>query len=252
MSRLYFDLGNTRIKWWTEAESKCFGAFLYSEAESTLGHLVRQHPVLHEVVFASVVKDQRRNDFIAVLNQLGVHQIRECVVTAEALGVRCAYRDCSRLGIDRWLALLAGWSLAAGPCVVVDVGTAVTLDWVDRSGRHQGGFILPGLRLGIEALLQGTSNVLVDFDKLSQAGVLPGCNTTDAVYNGALFAQVATVEYALRQLQQQEPAAKLLITGGDGALVGTHLGCHYQFVEDLVFQGMRLLADQNLVADVSS
>ena len=172
-------------------------------------------------------------------------------MTAEALGVQCAYRDHGRLGIDRWLALLAGWSLAAGPCVVVDAGTALTLDWVDRSGQHQGGLILPGLRLGIGALLQGTSNVLVDFDKLDQAEVLPGRNTTDAVYNGALFAQVATVEYALKQLQQQEPAAKLLITGGDGALVGRHLGCHYQFIEDLVFQGMRLLADQNLAVNVS-
>ena len=250
MINCYFDLGNTRIKYWVPDIDAGKGAFSYSDPDPALQRLRALVPQAHTAVFASVVKDQRHGDFVAALRRNGFRIVRECVVTATALNVECAYADVTRLGVDRWLAVLGAWTSVGKSCLVVDLGTAVTLDFINHQGRHLGGYILPGLRLGIGGLLQGTSNVRVDGDILSRASTAPGCNTTDAVYHGALFTFVAVIEQAFLRLQQQEPAAKLLITGGDAALVGNHLGCHYQIREDLVFEGMRQLADHGLVVDV--
>jgi type III pantothenate kinase len=65
----------------------------------------------------------------------------------EMAGVRNGYEEFERLGLDRWLALLGGFHLAAGACLVLDFGTAVTADFVAGDGEHLGGFICPGMPL---------------------------------------------------------------------------------------------------------
>lgn len=247
MSRVFFDLGNTRVKWWYEQDATTrHGQFAYTDMASALEPFAG----FQEAVYASVVKDDRLNAFVRLAQTAGLKPMR-CVVTAEALGVRCAYADVNRLGIDRWLAAVAAWHTAQAAVLVVDLGTAATFDFVDGVGQHLGGYILPGLRLGVSALLQGTSNVLVDFDKLgSDAGMTsPGINTTDAVYHGALFAMRSAVESAYQALLNQTSGAKLLITGGDAPLVTPTLTCDFQQIEELVFIGMRMLADAGQVVE---
>ena len=247
MSRIFFDLGNTRVKWWREQGEPARGVFDYANTDMTLKQFVSNNNATH-AIYASVVKDSRQNAFTQALQKMHLRSAR-CVVASEALGVRCAYQDVSRFGIDRWLAVLAGWHYAQGPVVVVDLGTAATFDFVDAHGQHLGGYILPGLRLGVSALLQGTNNVIVDFDKLNADDVGPGANTTDAVYHGALFAMKSLLESAFRSLVNRAPAAKLLITGGDADLIAPLLECQHQKIEDLVFVGMRMLADANQVVE---
>jgi type III pantothenate kinase len=78
-------------------------------------------------------------------------------VRGSCLGLRVAYEDPSRLGVDRWLALLAAqghWG--SGSALIVDAGTAVTYDLLHDGGRHLGGLILPGIEMMRGALLQGT------------------------------------------------------------------------------------------------
>ncbi|MDP1069535.1 type III pantothenate kinase, partial [Klebsiella pneumoniae] len=69
-----------------------------------------------------------------------------------------------RMGVDRWLAMLAAWQRVGQSCWVVDCGSAITLDLLDAEGRHQGGYILPGLRLMQQSLLGNTAEVRVDRD----------------------------------------------------------------------------------------
>ena len=249
MSRIFFDLGNTRVKWWHEQGVSAKGVFDYDDMTSALEVLSRECTACPEAVFSSVVKDARLQQFMQALRKQGFRKLSSCIVTPEALGVRCAYEDVGRLGIDRWLAVVAGWNQVRGAFVVADLGTAATFDFVDASGQHMGGYILPGLRLGVTALLHGTNNVIVDFDKLDGEGVAPGRNTTDAVYHGALFAMKSLVESALHRLCKTDSAAKLLITGGDAGLISACLECRHEKVDDLVFTGMRLLADANRVVE---
>ncbi|MCF8976360.1 type III pantothenate kinase, partial [Pseudomonas edaphica] len=67
-----------------------------------------------------------------------------CAVSArEAAGVRNGYEEFERLGLDRWLAMLGGFKLASGACLVLDFGTAATADFIAADGEHLGGFICP-------------------------------------------------------------------------------------------------------------
>lgn len=247
MKRLYFDLGNTRVKWWNGLQ---VGMFAYSDAAEAIANLRTANPACSEIISASVVKDSRWGDFLALCAAQAEWSVYECVVTAEAGQLRCGYEDISRLGIDRWLAVVAGWTLCQSAFVVADLGTAATVDFVDDSAAHLGGYIVPGLHLGIKALLAGTNNVVVDTEQLALASRAPGTNTGQAVAHGALAAIAATIEVSLARHQARYPDARLLLTGGDSQLVARQLGCHYQQHGDLVFIGMQLLHDLGLTRNV--
>lgn len=248
MSRVFFDLGNTRVKWKLDSAAPAQGAFSYEEMWPQLRQLRGPSGGADwTAVVASVVKDSRYDAFVGALHSVGFNAVFRCVVTPFAVGVQCAYEDVSRLGIDRWLAVVAAWNLTQSPVVVVDLGTAATVDFVDESGVHLGGFILPGLRMGVHALLKGTSDVRVDVDKLSAGRFSPGRNTEEAVCHGAVFAMKALIESALARHLKRHSQSRLFITGGDSNLVASVLECHYQKNEDLVFAGMELLADAKLV-----
>ena len=71
-----------------------------------------------------------------------------CAAPAREMGgVRNGYEDFERLGLDRWLAMLGGFRLARGACLVLDFGTAATADFIAADGDHLGGFICPGMPL---------------------------------------------------------------------------------------------------------
>lgn len=238
MTAIYFDLGNTRVKWKCASEA---GFLDYSSLDYGLRSLPQTLSESSDIVFASVVKDDRRERFLQALIGLGKNSIYECVTTPIAAGVTCAYSDVTRLGVDRWLGVVAAWSANQVPILVVDLGTAATFDMVGRKGVHLGGYIVPGVQLGIASLLTGTNNVKVDQHSLEQASRLPGKNTTEAVCHGAISLMASAIEGSLLRLQIDYPEAKLVLTGGDADLVAKHLECQYQISGSLVFEGMQLM-----------
>jgi len=247
MTTLYLDFGNTRVKWCL-GQKMDVGVQQYHEFDAWLQSLSGQSQVAG-VVVASVL-DQARQALLteAIQCYLAV-PVRRCVVTGEALGVRCAYADVSRLGIDRWLAVLAAWSREKSACVVADLGTAATLDFIDSAGVHMGGFIVSGLELSLRGLLSGTANIKPSASGFEVASLKPGINTTQAVYNGALHALVALIESSYQNLLKSSPEAKLILAGGDAPLVGSHLSSSFEQAQGLVFDGMRLLEQAELLVD---
>ncbi len=111
----------------------------------------------------------------------------------------CGYEDPSRLGVDRWLSVLAARQLSTGPLIVVGLGTAGTLDFVDAKGVHKGGFIVPGLRLMTEALFGGTADVHVAFE--ASRSEEPGTNTEDAVRRGVVLMLSDFVNGSIRRFR---------------------------------------------------
>ena len=75
-------------------------------------------------------------------------------------GVKPSYSDLSRLGVDRWLAMLAAFSVTQSECVVMSAGSALTADWLDASGNHLGGVIAPGYARLVESLHRDLAQVL--------------------------------------------------------------------------------------------
>lgn len=158
---------------------------------------------------------------------------------AEALGLRNGYDHPERLGIDRWLAMLAAFRERGGPLCVVDLGTAITIDLVDRQGHHLGGTILPGLETMRRALLDTTR---IPPPEPADHAPLLCTDTADAVNGGGVQAAAALVE---RMLHAAAPrlggAPQLILSGSDAPRLAAVLPRPSRIEADLVLHGLRLM-----------
>lgn len=238
---LEFDIGNSALKWRLVDEA----ARVVERGLVPTGDGLDGIPVSAAVsrVRMASVADAEVTDAIAARVKERWGLIAEVARTgSECAGLKNSYREPERMGVDRWLAMLAAYHRYHGAVLVVDAGTALTIDFVDDSGRHAGGYILPGQQLTQRALLTETRRVR--FSEPGEAELAPGCSTAAAVRNGALLALVASAEYTLRQAERRwGDDFTLVITGGDGALLVEGLadsGRSLQLVPDLVFDGLAI------------
>jgi type III pantothenate kinase len=158
------------------------------------------------------------------------------------LGVVNGYRPPERLGVDRWLGLLAARDLSKDPLLVVDCGTATTLDGMDAEGRHLGGVILPGLGLFRRCLRSHTD---IPQDEISAEIGDFATDTAAGIASGAMLATTSAVEAMLvRQRQACGRQAQCLLTGGFAPQVAGYLNSPYLLVEHLILHGLSLQAGQ--------
>ena len=144
------------------------------------------------------------------------------------------------MGVDRWLAMIAAFNRQKRACVVVDAGTALTIDLVADDGRHQGGYILAGLSLAVKALESNTGIALRNRNFSPLSG--PGTSTEQAVLGGALNSTVSLILEVLGLLRCADSEAIAYLCGGDAELIARALrsrGEHGFTVEpDLVLDGL--------------
>lgn len=239
---LELDCGNTLIKWRLMDRG---GRIRDGDMAPDLVELQRllggQEREIHGCRLVSV---RSADETQVIVDQLTSWLKRRPMVARpvkELNGVRNGYADHRRLGMDRWLALVAGYHLTGSACVVIDLGTAVTSDFVDDSGQHLGGFIAPGSKLLRATLLQHTR--LVRYEDKASWDLLdpsPGMNTAEAVECGCGLMLSGFVQEQLRvagRLLGDDPA--VILTGGDAASM-TGLLPDAAVVPDLVFRGLAL------------
>jgi type III pantothenate kinase len=142
------------------------------------------------------------------------------------------------MGVDRWLAMLAAWQRLHAAVCVVDAGSALTIDLVDSSGQHSGGYIIPGSFLMERALLLDTGRVR--FAEQVEYGLAPGVSTAQAVRHGIALAQVGAVGLAIDRADQP---MQLVFTGGGAQQLRDLLGRDGELVPELVFDGLEIMAD---------
>ena len=250
MSFLAIDIGNTRLKW-----------ALFAEA------LPGQPPVRHGAVFLETIDDLAEVEWVdlpAPDRMLG------CVVAGDAVrrrveeqmelwdvvprwvvprsaeaGVTNGYDHPSRLGADRWVALVGARARMAAeaavsgrpprPALVVMVGTAVTVDALDADGRFLGGLILPGFGLMLRALEMGTAGLKVPTGETTEFPT----NTSDALMSGGVFAIAGAVERQHKRLAARSgQAPKVLIAGGAAVKLAPALDVEFEIVDSLLFEGL--------------
>jgi len=245
---LEIDAGNSSLKWRWRASpasstaantSPAASAGDLAELEAALGGASAPRP--REVLICNV----RGADFEAEVSRWlkGKWNLppRFARVAREAGGLRIQYPNPADLGADRWLAMLAGFRLADGACLIVDSGTALTIDLIDSSGLHLGGYIMPGLK-GLRAeLLRGTAIRLPLAPE--NPATAPGNDTAAAVRNGALFMLCAAVRAAIVDWQQARgEKPPLILTGGDAPLLRRELKDENPLHEpELVLDGLALM-----------
>lgn len=160
----------------------------------------------------------------------------------EMAGVRNGYEDFERLGLDRWLAMLGGFKLARGACLVLDFGTAATADFIAADGEHLGGFICPGMPLMRNQLRTHTRKIRYD-DAVAERALerlSPGRTTVEAVERGCTLMLRG---FVLTQLELARSYwgddFTVFLTGGDADLVVDAVP-QAELVPDLVFVGLAM------------
>ena len=234
---LEIDAGNTRIKWrcWRQDNIAGYGVLLTENVEE-LGADIEAIGQPEKIRFSSVADENVRQAVRALANKWDSEWL-EAKTTKEAAGVCCGYHDPSLMGVDRWLAVVAAHR-RNGACVVVDAGSAITVDVVDAGGHHLGGYIVPGFGLMRESLSCGTSAVEVS---VQEAGcIVPGRSTVEAVNHGALLMVKAMVEFVVKEWL--EDAAAIVLTGGDARHLQSVLSGQVQLVPELVLDGLALVS----------
>jgi type III pantothenate kinase len=246
---LLIDIGNTRIKW-ARFDGKRVG---------------RQHAAVHagwggEDYARRVIGSGRALDRILVVSVAGARANRSLTLAARrarapapefavsqrsAGGVTSGYLEPWRLGVDRFVAAIGAYHLAAGKAVcVVGVGTAMTIDLVDAKGRHRGGAIIPAPTLMVDSLLNNTDGIR----RRAQGGArggnsLFGRSTRAALMQGSRYAAAALVDRAVGEARILVPgrAPLVMLTGGGAPSIQPLVLSKCMGVPDLVLRGLAAL-----------
>lgn len=175
---------------------------------------------------------------------------------ARQAGIVNAYRQPAALGSDRWAALVAARRrFARRPVIVVDAGTAVTVDALDGGGVFRGGVIFPGVRGMRAALRQSTENIAGHTgagergNRADDPAVAPDPLATDtrsAVMSGAWLAVAGGIDLAVaRQREALRGDCRVLATGGDAERIAPLLACGVEMAPDLVLRGLAVIAAES-------
>lgn len=215
MNRWLFDLGNTRLKAAPlDAPGRVGEVIAIDHHQVDLGAaLAGQLPRSIDVAYlASVAADDTRTALLQVLSTR-CSRISIARTSSRWAGLRIAYAEPARLGIDRFLALLAVHLDNGGPALVCGVGTALTVDWLAAGGLHRGGRIAPSPTLMREALQQRASHL----PSVGGAYREFADDTPDALASGCMGAALGLIERSLAQVEREAGVRPALILHGGGA-----------------------------------
>lgn len=243
---LVIDVGNSRLKWAMRGPSgwTAKGAVANQEIGSLA---VRDWQTLERPARAVGVNVAGEAARVRVEGQLARWRLPVEWLSAAAQegGVTNSYGKPSQLGADRWVSLVAARrrSVAANgatprPCIVVNVGTAVTVDGLDAAGVFVGGIILPGVRLMLRALADNTAALRMapgEFERFPTS-------TPNAIHTGAVQAVCGAVEQMRRELRGGDAELTCYLTGGGVDDIAPRLAAPVEVVDNLVLEGVLVLA----------
>ena len=163
------------------------------------------------------------------------------------LPIKIALGAPERVGLDRLVAAVAANRLRSQtrPAVVIDSGTAITVDLLDASGTFQGGAIMPGFALAARALADHTDRLPCIEKSLQDPPAAIGKATEDAIRSGLFYGCVGGVKELIREYTKElgiDP--QVFIAGGDSRLLAPLIEGSV-FVEDLVLQGIVAAVDRS-------
>lgn len=237
---LQMDTGNSSTKWRLVEGKRLISRGKYRPGDDeSLQELLGCASSLHRICIASVASVEAEFELTEILRDRWAVQPWFARTQAETLGLVNSYQQPSKMGVDRWLAMLAGKHCLNGRICVVDAGSALTIDVVAANGQHEGGYIIPGAALMEQALSRDTDRVR--FDEDADYSLTPGKSTAEAVRHGVALAQAGSVRMALESLNIDEP--HMLICGGGGYLLRQLLDGAGEYKPDLVFDGLALAAN---------
>jgi type III pantothenate kinase len=243
MTALLLDLGNTRWKM-ARAEGANIASVLsgdYVDLADLGTAALRDAEAIDSIWLASVVDAGRTRSVVSALQESVGIPVRQVISTDPMPNLVSGYLKPEQLGIDRLMAMVAARACSPQPLCVVDAGTAVTIDFVDQTGQHLGGFILPGRRMFRECLLANTS---IPRDNQVDAHAVLGRDTPTAVALAARYAISGIVEHFIAGQGALFAGVKanIYVGGGDADHLLALLPRPCTKLDDLVLRGLAVMA----------
>lgn len=235
--RLLIDAGNSRLKWRLDQCGVIVdqGVGVIDDIDPVPGLSTRTTDI-SRVAVSTVASEERR---LRLLRHLAsrVSAPAECYWSEPYRnGLVNAYLDCRQMGADRWHAMYGAWQKRKhGPgYTIVDAGSAITVDYVDSSGRHLGGYILPGLRMMLRSLKVDAARIGFDSEQVSD--MRPGMSTGECVNHGLAWLSGALID-RIHSDSVEFGVPDILVTGGDAERL-LHLGLAAKYHPSLVLEGL--------------
>ena len=249
---LVIDAGNSRVKWgWLETAGEGRGPHdgMHWQSIATVsliefaasGDHVNPFSVTHEdpegIIISNVAGEGAHQ---LLVNWTSIFDAEPLWLQAEAqrCGVTNRYERPEVLGPDRWAALIAARALHNGPSLVVNAGTATTVDMLSGDGVFLGGAILPGVELMRFVLHEHTGRLPIQEGAYREAPR----NTVDAIETGCRHAQAGAVERMYRVFRDMGGTPLCIVAGGAGRALVDQLSMPRRYVENLVLDGLAHIA----------
>jgi len=217
-SFIYLDIGNSNTKWKYKDEY-----FEVATSEFSFDKL----PKLSKIWVSNVSSNFliKRKSYISIVESQKKYK-----------SLVNSYKEPKHLGSDRWLAMMASYELSLGKgFIVVDIGSAVTIDLVDNSGLHSGGIIFPGL-----SKVRNTFEYFPSEEEINMEGT--GQSTKEAWSIGTLGLVVSGINQKIHELQHKNPNTKIYLTGGGFEDIKKFIDFPHDYHKHLVLDGLELFA----------
>lgn len=245
---LLCDVGNTRLKWGVLDNGRLTRTGSQRLDDLKRGGFSALTMKLPRDLDHALVSNVAGAGFAARLSSvIGIHckcEVHFARSERAAYGIQNAYRQPRRLGVDRWVAMIGAHAETRGALCVVDAGTALTIDALDRNGRHLGGQIIPGLELMGRALGSETSDIGVPAKSTRdpEPGMgLFATGTRRGVRAGALNAVCGAIERAAKIMREAGLRPRIVLTGGDASRILKQLDGKILHRPHLVLQGLAFM-----------
>lgn len=252
---LLVDIGNARIKWALQSTDDLQTGQPMLREGKAFKDIARpawkELDAPERIVIANVAGGEYEKSVITWLKRRWKVAPEFLRATGTELGVTNAYKEPGRLGADRWACLLAAHAACDVPVIVVDCGTAITIDALTADGRHLGGLIAPGIDLMTASLSSRAPGIEILNNENRDIALLGG-STEVGVAGGVLYTAVSLVDRVFTDLRAElGKSARQIITGGDALRITPLLSTQPLHEPDLVLKGLAAYAVATAVAEES-
>ena len=240
---ILIDCGNSTLKAQCYGDGNLSATFLTNyryEWDQRLSQWLARLPAT-SCTFASVLDSTRQQSLDNCLAKCFGSSVTRLLSQAQSLGVTNGYAQPAQLGVDRWLALIAAARIGSGDCIIIDAGSAITLDLLRSDGTHLGGAILPGVNTTLDDFKRIFRHIDFTDSAISQ-NQHPGCSTEAAIQIDYGLNSIAALPALVNRwsgLFEAEP--EIILAGGDAVKIHKAIERPGRIVPDLVFQGMKLI-----------
>jgi len=249
---LLIDIGNSSLKW-AQSSSGVLSDMLQQQQQHsdniTSAFFTKYWQDLDkpgEIIASCVAQKSVWQALEKACDELWGIKVQKVNSLKEGFGLINAYDDALALGSDRWCAMIGGLQITDSAFIVIDAGSALTLDVVDISGSHLGGYIVPGLEMMRKSLGLHTAQVKTDATSANITSLSLASSTSQCVEAGIHLTTVKLIEAVYEKESKQLKKCQCLLTGGDAKILADLLSVKCVMMPDLVLRGLAVIAGVDL------